>query len=114
MVASGTLRLGFSITPAETAALSTPRNAHRAIEALLVMAWPTGMESGFQPAANTAGWNQNQPSRPTKAIGKMPAMLLTVVKRPMVLAPRVLSQMNRQMIAAVQALASQGFLSTGK
>ena len=35
-MASGTLRLGFSITPADTAALSTPRKAHNAIDALVV------------------------------------------------------------------------------
>src|SRR5690349_19131128 len=100
-VASGTLRVGFSISPAETAALSTPRNAHSAIEALVTTAWTGAAPVGFQPAAKVCGENHSQPRMPTNATGRMPATVLIVVKRPTELAPRVLSQTNSQITAMV-------------
>src|SRR4249919_3493792 len=113
MVASGTLRRGFSITPADTAALSTPRKAHKAIEALLVIAETAGLASGFQPCMKVSWLNQFQPNNPTTAIGMMPAAVVKVVNMPTELAPRVLSQMKPQINAAVATLASQGFISPG-
>src|SRR6478672_11833689 len=105
MVASGTLRFGFSISPAETAALSTPRNAHNAIDALVVTACAVDSPCGFQPAAKVCGENHHHPSSPTTATGRMPAAVLIVVKRPTELAPRVFTQTNSQITPIVHALA---------
>src|SRR6476620_1318506 len=113
-VASGTFRRGFSMTPAETAALSTPRKAHKAMDALLVIAAAGWRCSGFQPCMKVSGLNQCQPKRPTTAIGMIPAAVVNVVKRPTDLAPRVLSQMKVQITSAVQALDNQGLERTGK
>src|SRR6478735_8511283 len=112
IVASGTLRFGFSITPADTAALSTPRNAHNAIDALVITADAAGMFDGFHPASNTPRSNQNQPSNPTTATGRMPATVVIVVKCPTDDAPRVLSHTNSQITRMVQMHAGTGASST--
>src|SRR6476619_8023738 len=102
------------MTPAETAALSTPRNAHNAIDAAFVIAAAVPRDSGFQPCMKVPGLNQCQPRRPTTAIGMIPAAVVNVVKRPTDFAPRVLSQMKVQITSAVQALDNHGLASTGK
>ena len=61
-VASGTLRFGFSITPAETAALSMPMYAHSAIDAARDTACMSDSPLTFQPARNVAESNQSQPN----------------------------------------------------
>src|SRR5881396_3092223 len=68
-VASGMLRFGFSITPAETAALSTPMKAHSAIEAARPMAWPEEPPLTFHDARNVPRLNQNQPKNAIARIG---------------------------------------------
>src|SRR5678815_2876312 len=108
IVASGTLRFGFSMSPADTAALSTPRNAHNAIDALVSTADAAGMRVGFQPASNTPRSNQNQPRNPTTATGRMPATVVMVVKCPTDEAPRVFNQTNSQITAIVQMHAGTG------
>src|SRR6185295_13086468 len=55
MVASGMLRDGFSITPADTAALSTPMYAHNTIEPAREMALKSESPLTFQLALNISG-----------------------------------------------------------
>ena len=69
IVASGTLRDGFSMTPADTVALSMPMYAHSAMEAARDTAWASEPPLTFQPLKNVAGSNQNQPSSAIPTIG---------------------------------------------
>ncbi|CSC21680.1 Uncharacterised protein [Vibrio cholerae] len=48
MVASGTVRFGFSTIPEETAADSTPTKDHRQISTAVITAWPSLPADTFQ------------------------------------------------------------------
>src|SRR5258705_12807942 len=82
MVARGMLRLGFSITPAETAALSTPMNAHSAIEAARMIALVAEPPLTFQLSRKVAGLNQNQPNTAIARIGIRARLMVHVSSAP--------------------------------
>src|SRR5213083_1948172 len=101
MVARGMFRFGFSITPADTAALSTPMNAHRAIEAARIIALVPDPPLTFQLARKVAGWNQNQPSSAIAAMGIRARLMVLVSRAPTTLGPRMFKPVRIQITAAV-------------
>ena len=112
-VASGTLRFGFSITPAETAALSIPMYAHNAIEAAREMACIFDSPVTFQPARNVSVSNQNQPSNAIAMIGIRASAIVQVSSAPTTRGPRMLANVSNQMTAAVAKTLAGGPLIPG-
>ena len=100
-VASGTLRRGFSITPAETAALSMPMYAHSAIDAARDTACISDSPLTFQPERNTAESNQIQPSSAIARIGTSASAIVQVSSAPMTRGPRMFANVSSQMSTAV-------------
>src|SRR6185295_13850935 len=113
MVASGMLRLGFSITPAETAALSTPMNAHSAIEAARMIALVAEPPLTFQLSRKVADLNQNQPSRAIATIGMSARLMVHVSSAPTTRGPMMFKNVRIQITAAAANTLAGGWASGG-
>src|SRR6187397_1165530 len=88
-VASGTLRFGFSMTAADTAALSMPMYAHSAIDAARETACMSDVPLTFQPDMNVALSNQNQPNSAIARIGISASAIVQVSSAPTTRGPRM-------------------------
>ncbi len=113
-VASGMLRFGFSITPAETAALSMPMKAQSAIEAEREIACMLEPPLTFQPARNTALSNQSQPKNAIPRIGMRARLMVQVSSAPTTRGPRMLAKVRTQITPAVAKTPAGGRLIWGK
>src|SRR3954470_12670082 len=112
-VARGTLRLGFSITPADTAALSIPMYAHNAIEAAREIACASEPPLTFQPERKISGLNQNQPRNAIAKIGMSASDMVHISSAPMTRGPRMFANVNNQIRAAVLITVAIGVVSPG-
>src|SRR6185295_8042140 len=112
-VASGTLRLGFSMTPADTVALSMPMYAHSAIEAARETACMSEPPLTFQPARKVSVLNQNQPKNAMPRIGISARAIVQVSSAPTARGPRMLANVRIQITAAVANTLAGGPLIPG-
>ena len=112
-VASGMLRFGFSITPAETAALSTPMKAHSAIEAARPMAWPEEPPLTFHDARNVPRSNQNQPKNAIARIGIRARLMVQVSRAPTTRGPMMLANVRSQITPVAANTLAVGLVSCG-
>src|SRR5690348_6266402 len=112
-VASGMLRFGFSITPAETAALSTPMKAQSAIDAARPTAWTLEPPLTFQAERNVARSNQNQPNNAIPRIGINARLMVQVSRAPTTRGPRMLAKVRSQITAAAANTLAAGLVSCG-
>ncbi len=113
MVARGMLRLGSSITPADTAALSMPMYAQSAIDAARRTAWVSEPPLTFQAALKIAGSNQNQPRIAIPRIGIRARLMVQVSSAPTSRGPRILTSVRSQITPAVAKTLAGGVLMTG-
>src|SRR5262245_47306882 len=113
-VASGMLRLGLSITPAATDALSTPMKAHKANVADVVTALRVGRLCGFQLPMNTAGSNQNQPNRAIRISGNRETIVDGLVSAPTNRGPMTLARTATEIRRTPAIVARNGARSAGK
>src|SRR6185503_20321637 len=112
-VARGMLRFGFSMTPADTAALSMPMKAQRAIEAERDTACRPEPPLTFQPARNVAPSNQNQPKNAMARMGAMARLMVQVSRAPTMRGPRMLAKVRAQITTAVAKTLAGGWLMGG-
>src|SRR4051794_7990002 len=113
-VARGMLRFGFSMTPAETAALSIPMYAQSAIDAARLTLWALLPPLTFQALWKICGLNQNQPSSAIPRIGISARLMVHVSSAPTTRGPRMLANVRIQITAAVTKTLSGGFWMAGK
>jgi hypothetical protein len=107
------LRFGFSMTPADTAALSMPMYAHSAIDAAREMAWALDPPLTFQPARNVSGLNQSHPRNAIPRIGMSARLIVQVSRAPITRGPRMLANVRSQITAAVANTLAGGWLIGG-
>src|SRR6266576_1830014 len=112
-VARGILRLGLSMTPAETAALSTPMKAHSATEAAREMACIPEPPVTFQPAMKVVGLNQNQPRKAIAKMGMRARLTVQVSRAPTTRGPRILAKVRAQITTAAATALGHGSLILG-
>src|SRR5215208_5291119 len=108
------LRLGFSITPAETAALSMPMYAQSAIEAARLMPWALLPPLTFQALWKVSGLNQNQPRAAMPRIGIRARLMVQVASAPTTRGPRMFAKVSIQITPAVTTTLAGGFSMAGK
>src|SRR6516165_6613720 len=104
-------RFGFSITPADTDALSTPMYAHSAIEAARITARVFDCPLTFHAERNTSGWNQNHPKIAIAMIGMSARLIVHVSRRPTTRGPRMFANVRIQITAAVAMTLAGGAAS---
>src|SRR5262245_56502386 len=113
MVASGMLRFGFSMTPADTAALSMPMYAHSAIEAARDTACMSDPPLTFQPARNVAESNQNQPKIAMPRMGTSARATVHVSSAPTTRGPMMFANVSTQITTAVAITLAGGSAMVG-
>src|SRR3954470_19036827 len=108
IVASGMLRFGFSMTPADTAALSMPMYAHSTIEAAREIACQSDWPLTFQLAWKISGLNQNQPMAAMATMGISASAMVQASSRPTMRGPLMLTTVSSQMTSAVTMVLAGG------
>src|SRR5689334_676304 len=112
-VASGTLRFGFSMTPAETVALSIPMYAHSAIDAARDTADMSEPPLTFQPPKNFSESNQNQPNSAIARIGMIASSIVHASSAPTTRGPMMFANVSSQMRQPVAMTAASGVSMPG-